>query len=156
VKRAVTPRVPRHEVDPDDLWTSEEARRFLAYAEEQDSDTAALVRLALDSGARLGELLALTWPDIDTTKGTVRIRRSVSQKRLPGDERMLRFDTPKSDKSRTLELDASTIAALRQVRDRQKAEGGRCWEARRPASHTPRTPAVATRRHDARLPAALG
>ena len=90
---------------------------------EHDPDMAVLGRLGLDSGARLGELLAVTWPDVDTTRQTVRFRRSVSAKRMPGDERMLRFDTPKNDKARTLDVDASTIEALRGMRERQIAEG---------------------------------
>lgn len=122
VRNAAHPRVPRHEIDPSDLWSTAEARHFLAYAQEHDPDTGVLVRLALDSGARLGELLALSWPDVDVPNRTVRLRRSVSQKRLPGDDRMLRFDTPKSDKSRTIELDASTIAALVDLRERQGRE----------------------------------
>jgi len=36
---------------------------------------------------------------------------------------MLRFDTPKNDKARTLDVDASTIEALRAMRERQIAEG---------------------------------
>ena len=104
------------------LWSHDEARRFLRYAGEQDADMGTLVRLALDSGARLGELLALTWGDIDLTRQTVRLRRSVSAKRLPGDDRMLRFDWPKNYKARTLDLAASTVGALRQLRERQVAE----------------------------------
>jgi integrase len=84
---------------------------------------AVLVRLGLDSGARLGELLAVTWPDVDTTRQTTRFRRSVSAKRLPGDDQMLRFDTPKNDKARTLDVDVSTIEALHAMRARQIAEG---------------------------------
>jgi integrase len=123
VRGASSPRVPRHEVDVDRLWTHDQARRFLANAEERDPDMAALVRLGLDSGARLGELLATTWPDVDTTRQTIRFRRSVSAKRLPDDQQMLRFDTPKNDKARTLDVDVSTIDALRSTRERQVGEG---------------------------------
>jgi integrase len=123
VRGADSPRVPRHEIDEDLLWTHDQARRFLRYAGERDADMTALVRLALDSGARLGELLAITWGDIDLARQTVRLRRSVSAKRLPGDDRMLRFDSPKNDKARTLDLDAGTVGALRQLRERQVAEG---------------------------------
>ncbi len=122
VRGASSPRVPRHEVDVDRLWTHDQARRFLAYTEDHDADMAVLVRLALDSGARLGELLGLSWSEVDLARQTVRLRRSVSAKRLPGDERMLRFDTPKNDKARTLDVDASTIEALRTMPARQIAE----------------------------------
>jgi integrase len=120
VRGAKAPRVPRHEIDEDDLWTPSEAKRFLAYAERNEPEMAVLVRLALDSGARLGELLALTWPDV--RGGAIRIRRTVSAARLPGDERKLRFDTPKNDKSRTVDVDAATVAALAAMRDRQASE----------------------------------
>ena len=120
VRGAKSPRVPRHQIEEDELWSATEARTFLAYANERDPDMAVLVRLALDSGARLGELLALSWPDL---KGrTIRIRRSVSTARLPGDDRKLRFDTPKNDKTRAVELDVSTVAALSALRERQARE----------------------------------
>ena len=120
--RAASPRVPRHKIDVESLWTPAQAKRFLVYAEEQDPDVAVLVRLALDSGARLGELLALAWPDVDLARQSVRFHRSVSAKRLPGDERKLRFDTPKNDKERTIDVDASTIEALHAVRERQREQ----------------------------------
>ena len=122
VRGAKHPKVPRHEIHPDDLWTPPAARRFLAHSQDEDPDTAVLVRLALDSGARLGELLALTWPDISLTNGTVRIRRSVSQKRLIPEDPKLRYDTPKNERERTIQVDASTIAALRELRERQNGE----------------------------------
>jgi integrase len=81
------------------------------------------VRLALDSGARLGELLALSWPDVDMARQSVRLRRSVSAKRLPGVERKLRFDTPKNDKTRTIDVDTTTVESLRVMRERQQREG---------------------------------
>ncbi|MDP9329057.1 MAG: site-specific integrase [Actinomycetota bacterium] len=81
------------------------------------------VRLALDSGARLGELLGLAWPEVDFGKQSIRLRRSVDTKHLPGEDRtMLRFDTPKGGKARTVEVDAGTIAALVALRERQARE----------------------------------
>ena len=122
VKGADGPRVPRHHIDVDSLWTHSQAKRFLTYVQEHDPDMAALVRLALDSGARLGELLALSWADVDMTRQSIRFHRSVSMKRLPGDTSKLRFDTPKNDKERTIDVDATTIEALRVVRERQREQ----------------------------------
>ncbi len=99
-----------------------QARRFIAHASENAADMAVLVRLALDSGARLGELLALSWPDVSAQRCEITLRRSVSAKRLPGDERKLRFDTPKSGKARKVEIDTATIAALIRMRERQGSE----------------------------------
>jgi integrase len=122
VRGAESPRVPRKALDVDLLWTHDQARRFLGYTEEYDADMAALVRLALDSGGRLGELLATTWGDVDLKAQMVRFRRSVGAKRLPEDTQKLRFDSPKNDKNRTIDVDAATIGALRGIRERQRAE----------------------------------
>jgi integrase len=50
----------------DNVWTGEDARRFLtkvqAIGSEQDS---AFFALALDSGGRKGELLGLQWKDLE-------------------------------------------------------------------------------------------
>jgi integrase len=81
---------------------------------------AALVRLALDSGARLGETLALRWSGVDGR--SVRFARTASTARLPEDERKLRFDTPKNGKSRTVEIDAVRVAVLSVLRERQAVE----------------------------------
>jgi integrase len=43
-------------------------------------------------------------------------------KRLPGDDRKARFDTPKSEKSRTIDIAEATHAALEAIRERQAAE----------------------------------
>lgn len=122
-KRAKAPRVAPHEIDPDELWTPQDAKRFLAHAEDADPDMAVLVRLALDSGARLGELLGLTWRDIDADAASMTFRRSVSHKRMPDDAAKLRLDTPKSDKSRSVDVDTSTIAALLAMKERQSGDG---------------------------------
>jgi integrase len=46
-------------------WEAEEVRRFIATATEQGPQPAAFYTLALDSGARKGELCGLKWTDID-------------------------------------------------------------------------------------------
>ena len=70
---------------------------------------------------------------------------------------MLRFDSPKNDKARTLDLDASTVGALHQLRERQVAEDVAdvgLLVFRRPTrlGFQPWRPDVTT--HNARLPAA--
>src|SRR5262249_11311626 len=58
----------------------------------------AVIRLALETGARLGEILALSWGDLDT-RGVVRIR---TEKRGP---------------DRSIELQESTLRLLQDLRD---------------------------------------
>jgi integrase len=65
-----------------------------------------LVVLALDSGARLGELLGLRWRDIDFDERTIRIERTWQRDR---------FEPPKTARSRrAIDLSSRTIALLRQ------------------------------------------
>ena len=122
VHGAESPRVPRAQVDVDLLWRPDQARRFLAHVEPLDPDLATLSRAAMDTGGRLAELLALSWPDVDSARQSIRFHRSISMKRLPGDERKMRFDTPKNDRARTIDIDATTVEALRALRERQRAE----------------------------------
>lgn len=58
--------------------TAAEARHLLGVAGE-DADAGLLVTLALGTGARVGELLALDWSDVDLTAGTISIARSRSR-----------------------------------------------------------------------------
>jgi len=58
--------------------TTAEARRLLGLA-RTDPGAGLLVTLALGSGARVGELLALDWADVDLDAGTISISRSRSR-----------------------------------------------------------------------------
>ena len=101
-------------VEPES-WTAEEARAFLAAT--AGDDLARLWRLGLDSGMRLGELLALTWADIDFARGTVAVRRTLTPSR--GGAWTI-GDGPKSAKGRrSIPLAEATLAALRSHRARQ-------------------------------------
>src|ERR1700722_18988737 len=71
--------------------------------------------LALGSGARRGELLALRWDDVDLATGSMRIERSLEQTTAG-----LRFKSPKTRRSRrTITLPASAVEALRIHRRKQ-------------------------------------
>jgi integrase len=75
----------------------------------------AIAVLALSSGARRGELLALTWRHIDLDAATMRIERSLEQTRAG-----LKFKLPKTKTSRrTISLPATAVEALRMHRLQQ-------------------------------------
>ncbi|MDA8097590.1 MAG: site-specific integrase [Clostridia bacterium] len=58
-----------------DFWNSEEVKRFLAVT--KDSKHWMLFELALATGMRQGELLALRWQDIDFEKGKLFVRHTL-------------------------------------------------------------------------------
>jgi integrase len=74
------------------------------------------VLLALATGARRGETLALRWRNVDLDRGTVRIVESLEQTRDG-----LRFKAPKTERARAVTLPAFAIEELRR-RKREQAE----------------------------------
>lgn len=76
----------------------------LALDQEEDRPVAALIKLAMLTGMRRGELLGLRWPNVDLDRALVRI------------------DNPKGGKSQTIPISAAAVAVLREVADmRDKA-----------------------------------
>ncbi len=74
-----------------------------------------IIALALATGARRGELLALQWGDIDLDAATIRIERSLEQTRTG-----LKFKPPKTRNGRrTVSLPQIAVEALRAHRLRQ-------------------------------------
>ncbi len=74
------------------------------------------VLIALATGARRGEVLALRWRNVDLGRGAVRIVESLEQTRSG-----LRFKPPKSGRARTVTLPAFAVEEFRR-RKREQAE----------------------------------
>jgi integrase len=85
----------------------------------------ALYTLALTTGARIGELLALRWTDLDADAGILRIERTRSAaKNGP------QFTTPKGGKGRSAHLTPRALEAPRRHRISQNEErlkAGASW-----------------------------
>ena len=108
---AEKPRAPRPEMK---TWTVAQVNQFLAAA--QQDRLYALYVLALTTGMRQGELLGLSWPDMDLKAGTVSVRRQLTQD--------LQLLEPKTAAARRLiVLPEVAVAALRKHRARMLAEG---------------------------------
>lgn len=75
------------------------------------------VLIALATGARRGEILAMRWRNVDLDAGLIRIERSVEHTKDG-----LRFKTPKSGKSRAVILPALAIDELRRLKREQAEE----------------------------------
>jgi len=78
------------------IAADDQPRRFLEAARGERLE--ALLVLAVTTGMRRGELLALRWKDVDLERGVLAVIGS-----LQGDRRdRLSIDTPKSGKSRSV------------------------------------------------------
>jgi integrase len=108
------PKAKKPEIQVLDL---DQAARFLR--EARSDRLYALYVTALDSGCRPGELLALTWPDLDLTTGYVSLRRSLED--MDGKLRIKDVKTAKS--RRRIKLAAQTLDALHEHRKAMLAEG---------------------------------
>lgn len=101
------PRLTRKRVQ---VWTPEETRCFLKAAE--DDKFYALFVLALFTGMRRGELLALKWQEIDFEKGVIQVNNTLSKQRT--------LETTKTEKSqRGVLVTENVLDILRQHKLRQ-------------------------------------
>jgi integrase len=82
-------------------------------AEGNDRAMVTAMRLAYVTSARRGELVALRWSDLDLDAGTMVIARSADRRGKEG--------PTKTRQKRTVQLDAGTVAMLR---ERQRDAGG--------------------------------
>jgi integrase len=115
------PKEEKKEIRP---LSQEEARQFLSVVEGDRLSAAFL--LALGTGLRLGELLALRWDDLDLKAGTLTVRRGLCRVYDQEDgERKTRlvFQEPKSARSRrTIPMPSNILAALKKHKIRQNEE----------------------------------
>ena len=103
-------------------------RRTFADVETWVAREAALWRLVLLRSRRRGELLGLTWDDLDLDRGTLAVRRTLSR----GNGGTWDLGQPKTASGRrSIALPASCVAALRKHRAAKNAERlrlGPGWE----------------------------
>lgn len=116
VATLVTPPSARKSRPQLKTFTPDDARRFLAAI--QGDDLEALYTLAITTGMRRGELLALKWADIDLDAGFLQVRATVRhKKRTDGGGYVL--EPPKTARSmRRIKLAETASAALRRQRVR--------------------------------------
>lgn len=124
-------KMPAHKPAEVQALTPEELAAFLAAAKADR--LYALYVLAVDSGCRQGELLGLTWRDIDLDRGTVSVSKALEE--VKG---QLRVKEPKRDKGRRMiHISPFAVEALRRHRAAMIGEG----------SHQPDGPVFCGRRN---------
>jgi integrase len=99
-----------------------EVRRLLDAAEAKDDRLRALYFVALNLGARQGELLGLLWSDVDFTRSTITINRGLQRVKVNGKGKLV-LRAPKTEHSRrTVHMSPAVAAALKAHRDREETE----------------------------------
>jgi integrase len=110
----IQPRAPKPQPTPP---STEQAARIVDAAWKQDDDWGTFVWLTFVTGARRGELVALTWNDLDLTAGVLSIRRGLIRR-----SGRTRIKDTKSHQMRRISLDKVTVALLKEHHAR--------WECR--------------------------
>ncbi len=97
------PKIRHLKTDPPkfDFFDFSEADRLLAAA---DPAWRTLILVALRTGLRRGELMALRWEDVDLVARRLVVRRNLVRGK---------FTTPKSGRSRTVDLSEHVVSALK-------------------------------------------
>ena len=96
------------------VWTLEEARRFLVATKQNASPQyTAMYALLLDSGLRKGELLGLQWKDLNGNQ--LKVERQLMK---CGHKEPI-FAPPKRNSIRTIDLSDETVVLLREHRRTQ-------------------------------------
>ena len=99
--------------DSIDYLTKEELSRLLESCRENFSDHYVMVLTLARTGMRLGEVLALQWGDIDFHNRFIHVRRGFARGKI---------ETPKSGKSRPVDISLQLAATLQELRIRRKKE----------------------------------
>jgi integrase len=108
-------RLPKVERRPMATLSAEQAQRLLAAIKHTRVYWPVL--LALATGMRRGEILALRWRNVDLERGALRVVESLEQTKLG-----LRFKAPKNNKPRTIALPAFALEDLRCLKREQAEE----------------------------------
>lgn len=95
--------------------TRQEQRALLEYVKNSNiySKYYAIIAFMLATGCRIGEVIGLTWDDIDLDKGTLSINHQIIYKKIVSEGVTKHYaDKPKNRTSRTIPLQKDIIAIL--------------------------------------------
>jgi integrase len=120
-KNAVVPKVPPRKSR---AFTVEEQERFLEVL--TDTTFADFFRFAFKTGMRCGEIMAVTWKDVDFTESKLIINKTASVVEDRSEDRKTKYktilDLPKSDKSnRVIDINKG---AMKILKDRKEKSNG--------------------------------
>lgn len=98
------------------FWTKEEFKKFIAIVDDERYNI--FFRTLYIAGCRKGEALALTWKDIDTSAGVIKLTKNITRKTSEGPWKVT---TPKNKPSyRTVDIPPNLCHRFDQYREWQK------------------------------------
>lgn len=112
--------LPRQQRAEQQVFTIEEARRFLDACENHRLGTLFLV--ALTTGLRPSEYTALRWSDLDWKTGVLSVNRTITHRRKKDGGGWVFEDTKRARSRRTVKLQAQVLQALKAHKAAQAAE----------------------------------
>lgn len=99
------------------IWNEKELNQFLTYSKQGHTTYHMIYYLALYTGMRQGELLALQWKDIDLNKKKIHVRKSLI---YPKKDTYI-IDTPKTSSSiRKISISEELASALQEYKQYRK------------------------------------
>lgn len=103
-------------------FTKDEQRKLESYIAESKKDKLFGIVLCLYTGLRIGELLALTWQDVDFGKGIITVNKSCRDNWKNGEYRK-EIDTPKTENGyRIVPIPKQLIARLKEIKKHNTSE----------------------------------
>ncbi|MDP8930709.1 MAG: site-specific integrase [Actinomycetota bacterium] len=121
--KATLPKRDIHLDEPNDkrfkAWNADELRAFLALIEGHPLESAFV--LAANTGMRRGELAGLIWEDVDLDGRQLYVRHALGYV-----NKRAYLKAPKTNRPRTISIDAGTVAVLR-ARRRAQAVDKLAW-----------------------------
>ena len=114
-----TPRKDEIIKDEVDSCTVAEVRYILECLEREPLKWRAYIRLLIDTGCRRGEIAALKWSAVDFTNNQISIVSNVCYTPDAGSY----LDTPKSRRTRTIDVGPEVMALLKEVQREQVKNG---------------------------------
>ncbi len=114
--RVERPKARKDELQKEpDSYTPQQVVNIMAALEQEPLKWRVFVHILIDTGCRRGEVLGLTWENLDLEQGTATILQTCNYTPKKG----VYLDTPKNRKPRVVYLSPKTVALLKEYRPRE-------------------------------------